>query len=309
VQWILVGVVTLFLVLAIRSAIDALQASPAALSWRQVRLPWLAMGLACSIAALFPSCIGWMQTLRDFRQTVAWRQGLYAYFLGHMGKYVPGKAMAVLLRVGYLHRHGVLVRPSIVSVFIETLTGLAVGSILGAILVQGMDSPPAWLRWSGLAGIPIALAALVPNTFRWIVAWISRSRIGTMPSFVAQAIRWRLMLRSCAWSLLGWFLSGTASWLLLMAIDPDPALLSWRAWTVCVTSVCLGSLAGFLSMLPGGAGVRELVVMWVMTTIVSQPVALASAVITRLAVIVSELVVLGVAGIMVKSEPGATNRT
>jgi len=293
-RWIVALVVVGCLVLAIRRAVLELQSSPESLAWSRIRWSWGLAGLFGSLAALLPSWIGWHQVLRDFHKKIPWRHSFFAYFLGHLGKYVPGKAMAVLLRVGYLHRLGALVRPSIVSVFIETLTSIAIGSILGAVLLQSM-SPPPWLRWIALLGIPFALAALVPNTFRALVTAVSKSRIGRMPEQVAQAITWRMMLRTSLWSALGWLLHGTAGWILLMAISPDPSAMTWNAWRVCVTSMCLGNLAGFMSMLPGGAGVRELVTMWLMTEIVPEPVALAAAVVTRLAVMLAEGIMLAIA--------------
>lgn len=297
-------IVVLFVGLAIQRAVQELRLAPSELSWQRVRWPLILLGFACNIIALFPACIGWVQTLHDFQQPIAWRPAIYAYFLGHLGKYVPGKAMAILLRITELHRHGVLVRPAIVSVFIETLTSLATGAILGAVFLQTMDPPP-WLRWSALAGIPIALLALFPQAFRAIVTKISKSRVGHMPEGVARAITSWLMIRTCLWSLFGWLLQGTVTWLLLMGISPNPEIATVHGWMVCVTGMSLGALAGFLSMLPGGAGVREIVSMWLMASLVSQPIALVSAVVARLVSILAELVVIAVARTLIPMKSSA----
>jgi uncharacterized membrane protein YbhN (UPF0104 family) len=90
-----------------------------------------------------------------------------------------------------------------------------------------------------------------------------------------------------------------------MAIDPSPELLGWNAWSTCVASMCLAALAGFISMIPGGAGVRELVATWGIATLVSTPVALAAAVVARLAVILAELIILGCAALWVRWHPQA----
>ena len=302
IQAAILVLVAVFLTLAIQTAIAQLRASPEVLSWDRVQwLPFMA-GWILTLIALFPAGIAWFQTLRDFQLSVPARHGAYAYFLGHLGKYVPGKAMAIVLRVGYLHRLGISVRPTILSVFIETLTSLASGSILGAILLQTMSVPP-WLKVCALACIPLAALALVPKPFRWLIERLSRSRLGAMPQHVAEAIQWRLMLRCGTYSAVGWLLHGTAAWMLLMAIDPASDLLSWRAWSTCVSSMALAALAGFVSMIPGGAGVRELVATWGIATLVPMPVALASAVITRLAAIAAELIVLGVLAFWVHAAP------
>lgn len=291
-----------FLTLAIQRAVDQLRLSPEVLAWDRIRWPPLLIGFLLAAAALFPSGIAWLQTLRDFQLKIPVHHGAYAYFLGHLGKYVPGKTMAVLLRVGYLHRLDVPVRPVILSVFIETLTSVASGSILGAILLQTM-SAPLWLKGCALAGIPLAAATLVPYTFRWIVARIARSRLGAMPENIAQAIGWRLMLRCGAWSTLGWLLHGTAAWMLLIAIDPVDDLMNARAWSASVSSNALAGLAGFLSMIPGGAGVRELVATWGIATLVPMPVALAAAVVMRMASIAAELAILSALALSIHVVP------
>lgn len=292
VQSAALGLVAVFLTLAVRHALDQLRLSPEVLAWDRIRWLPLVLGTLLAGGALFPSAIAWIQTLRDFQLQVPVVQGLYAYFLGHLGKYVPGKTMAIVLRVGYLHHFGVPVRPTILSVFIETLTSVVSGSILGALMLQTMASP-RWLQVSALACIPLAIAVLIPYTFRWLITNISRSRLGAMPEHIAHAIGWRLMFRCTAWSTLGWLLHGSAAWMLLLAIQPEEHLLTTHAWTTSVASNALAALAGFVSLLPGGAGVRELVATWGIATLVPMPVALVSAVVTRLAVISVELLVLG----------------
>jgi uncharacterized membrane protein YbhN (UPF0104 family) len=54
----------------------------------------------------------------------------------------------------------------------------------------------------------------------------------------------------------------------------------------------LGGLAGFIAMVPGGAGVRELAVMWIMTSIVPAPIAILSAIVSRLGSMLAEVLLL-----------------
>ena len=286
-----------FFALAIRRAGLELSKSEVPLDWKSVRWSYWVLSVVFGALALMPPCLAWQAILRDFDQSVHWANSMYAYFLGHFGKYVPGKAMAVLLRVGELHHHGVLVRPAIVSVFIETLTCIATGAILGAVLIQWI-AVPRWLQLSALAGIPLALLVLWPRPFRWIVGRIARSRIGSMPASVVQAIDGRLMGRTVAWSLLGWLFQGTSLWFVLQsfwgfqsesAIGSALGLGGWHTWLVCIASMSLGALAGFLSMLPGGALARELASLWILLSIVPEPIALIATVVVRITSIIAEL--------------------
>ena len=53
---------------------------------------------------LVPMAWFWHRTLAALGQPAPWRATLRAYFLGHLGKYVPGKAMAVILRVAAVRK-------------------------------------------------------------------------------------------------------------------------------------------------------------------------------------------------------------
>jgi uncharacterized membrane protein YbhN (UPF0104 family) len=54
----------------------------------------------------------------------------------------------------------------------------------------------------------------------------------------------------------------------------------------------LGGLAGFLSMLPGGALARELASIGILISILSQPIALIATVVVRLTSIIAELMMI-----------------
>ena len=55
-----------------------------------------------------------------------------AYYVGHLGKYVPGKALVVIIRTGLISGPRVDTTVAAVSIFIETLTMMAVGAFLAA---------------------------------------------------------------------------------------------------------------------------------------------------------------------------------
>jgi len=312
-RFAILGIVGYFLFLTLRNAWRQVVGSGLELDWGAVDWWTFAWSIPCGMLALLPACFAWQRIVADFGQKVSWPNSFYAYFLGHFGKYVPGKAMAVVLRVGELHRHGVAARPAIVSVFIETLTGIATGAILGACLIVVVDLP-AWIKFAAWACIPFAMMALMPHTFRWVVNRVAKSRIGKMPPKIAEAIDGRMMLRTVFAGLIGWSLQGTALWLVLLALENACAsslqilgssglnpeslrdgLWSIHGWTVCVASVSLGGLAGFVSMLPGGAVAREVASTWILATIVPQPIALLATIVMRITSIISEMSMIAIA--------------
>jgi glycosyltransferase 2 family protein len=301
----IVVVVLVFLVLTIRKAfLDVMEHREhlnfSAMDWR-----WLLLGLLAYVVGMMPASIAWLQTLRAFGETVPLWVGLHAYFLGHLGKYVPGKAMVLVLRVGRLAPHGIGIKPTIVSIFVETFTSVAVGSILGCLLLFfGPQFPPTWMVTCAVICIPCSLIFLLPHTFRLVLTFLAKSKIGRMPRSVGDAFTWRLMMRTCAWMLLGWILHGTAGWLVLSGIQSTPGLWTFQAWAVCVSAVSLGAVAGFASMLPGGAVIRELVITWLLSSIVPQPIALFAAIAFRIANLIAEFLVVGVFSMLKGKTPG-----
>ncbi|MDP7206105.1 MAG: hypothetical protein QGH11_11065, partial [Pirellulaceae bacterium] len=67
-------------------------------------LDWVNLGFAGGVylGGLVPCWWYWRYTLRSMGQSPALLGSLAAYFIGHLGKYVPGKAMVVVLRAGYI---------------------------------------------------------------------------------------------------------------------------------------------------------------------------------------------------------------
>src|SRR5262249_26571154 len=68
-----------------------------------------------------------------------------AYYLGHMGKYLPGKAWAVFLRAGLVRGSGVGLGVATLTTFYEVLTTMAGGVLLAAVLFPVLGSEGGWL--------------------------------------------------------------------------------------------------------------------------------------------------------------------
>ena len=112
----------------------------------------------------------WHRLLRVLGQRPRLLETLRAYYAGHLGKYVPGKAMVVVIRTALLHR--VQVDPAIaaVSVFAETLTMMTVGALLAALIISLSVSPVT--RGLLVLAIILMLVSGVPTwppVFRFLV--------------------------------------------------------------------------------------------------------------------------------------------
>lgn len=277
-----VGLVLLFLSITIYRVYGELRDNEQLISTSRIRFGYLAASIAVTIIALVPAALVWLGVLKAFGQKFPLLPALDAYYLGHAGKYVPGKAMVLVLRVGKLQPYGVSIKPAILSVFVETLTGVGTAAILGVLFLFLIDVP-SWLKWSLVAAAPLAAIVLSPHFFRLVLFALAKSKIGKIPKSLSSAFTWKFMLKTCLGMSIGWLLQGTVGWLIILCLNDSPDMVSLQIWGTAVSAVCLGAVAGFVSMLPGGAVARDLVVAWLLAPVLTQPVALLFALFLRIA--------------------------
>jgi len=209
-----------------------------------------------------PLGLYWFRVLRAMKQRPPFWPTMRAYFLGHLGKYVPGKAMVVVLRTGALKQTNSAV--TAISVFAETLAMMAVGAfIAAAIIAMAFGDKTGFLLTSIvlmlLAGVPT-----FPPVFRFIVLTLKVDRVDSAVKEALDQYTWRLVFSGWASSLAGWLIMALSLWALLQAFPVNDASNDFVTDFLVVyprmlAAVSLAVVAGFLSLLPGGVGVRELV--------------------------------------------------
>ena len=104
------------------------------------------------------------------------------------------------------------------------------------------------------AGLPI-----VPPIFRRLARLAGVGRSDPATAAAMANLEWRSLAEGVAAMTLAWALLGTSLWAVLRAMDvPDVNLVAQMPLYVarCVRSA---TVAGFLSLIPGGALVRELI--------------------------------------------------
>ena len=263
-------------------------------SW-QLNASWLAVSAILYLLGLLPSAFFWRQTLFALGQQPTWRDTLRAYFLGHLGKYVPGKAMVVVIRAGALGRGNVNVARAAISVFLETLTMMAVGAAVSAVIVIAHFGWQHQLAWLAVGVLAVAGLPTLPPVFRYLVRrlpskWRGADQRGDVD---LSGITYRLMLTGWLSITVGWFLMGLSLWATLQALGtPD---LRWPGdWPLTTAAVALAVVVGFASLIPGGAGVRDWVLAVLMIPRFGTATALISAFLLRMVWLVSELAISGI---------------
>ncbi|MCA9196517.1 MAG: UPF0104 family protein [Planctomycetales bacterium] len=236
-------------------------------SLREVNFRWLGISALLYAAAMIPMGIYWFRMLHALQQSPRFLGTFRAYCVGHLGKYVPGKAMVVVLRTGLLA--GPQVNKTIVgaSVFAETLTMMAVGAFIAAAMIAWKFSDQTWLL---LMSIGLMLAAGFPTIPPVFTAVVKRLRLKSDAVDVESCLdgfTWRLMLFGWLANGIAWCFIAMSLWAVIQAMPervfelsdgPDVRHL-WTSFPSMLASTSLAMVAGFLSGLPGGVGVREVV--------------------------------------------------
>jgi uncharacterized membrane protein YbhN (UPF0104 family) len=310
--WLLRAGKALILVLVIwfirRTLVDAWgqlfdDSDPAKHRVWQFHWEWLLAAGAIYVAALLPAGFFWYRALRALGQEARLAETLRAYFIGHLGKYVPGKAMVVILRVGLISGHRVHAGIAAASVFLETLTWIAVASFLAAACLAVQLRGHAWFLAGALGLLVAATLPTIPPIFVRLAKW---ARVGRSDPVVAahlHNLRWPTLLLGWGLMAAGWLLMGLCYWATLQAMGVNVGA-PWEHLPWLVASVALATVLGFLAVfIPAGMGVREAALAELMIPYLdtfpafrqdAAAVAVLSAVLLRLVSLVSELTVSGI---------------
>jgi hypothetical protein len=206
----------------------------------------------------------WVRLLRGQNIPVTLYTGLRCYFVSQLGKYVPGKAWVIVMRVGMLGSPGTRLAVGLTATY-ETLTNMAAGTLLGVIFLPYLGVLPPVVAGNvallfGVAALPVALAVL-----NWLAVRIAARRRGPdappLPSPSPLLLAQGLLHGACGWCLLGLSLG-----LVIRAVVPDPPAWNGPAYLADLAAVAVSYVLGFVVLVaPGGLGVRELVLQFALT--------------------------------------------
>ena len=260
---------------------------------------WLAASGVMYLVGLLPAGIYWHRILRELGQRVRLAEALRAYYIGHLGKYVPGKVTVVVLRVSLIWSARPDVAVAAGSVFLETFTWLACGGFLAAVYLAVAHRGQAVLMW-GAIGMAVALGLpTVPWVFRRIVRLAGSRYLSAVGEEGLACLGPRTLLAGWACSCLAWLMLGLSYWAVLRGMGLEVDVFSQLPRYVA--GVAMATLAGFVVIfIPGGLGIRKAALAELMTPhlagLVSRAAlfAVASAAVLRVVWVVSELTISGI---------------
>lgn len=184
---------------------------------------------------------------------------LKAYFISHLGKYVPGKALVVVMRVALSARPGARKATAAYATFYETFVMMASGAVLAA---GGLSAVGAKRRDIAIAvGLAaVFLVVVEPRVFRLLSRWMTLPFRTVDAAASLPKLTWRLLACGLAAAALGWCLLGASQLALLRGFMTTGSGISGSTITAVIAAVAFATVAGFaVPISPGGLGVRELI--------------------------------------------------
>lgn len=209
----------------------------------------------------------WIWILRQLGALRASAGWIGLFFQGQLGKYLPGSVWQYAGRVALVHRRGVPVRTGLSSIVVEVVASAVAAGVVAALALPFVAAVAVWAGGAlVLGGVALALRRRVP-------AIVSRL---TGPDTAPAA---RAMPRAAALYVPVWLAYGVAFWLTARALFavpfsdlPHDAGVFAAAWIVGLVVV----------FAPGGLGVREAVIVALLSGRLGEAHAIALAAASRL---------------------------
>ncbi|WP_420453712.1 lysylphosphatidylglycerol synthase domain-containing protein [Ilumatobacter sp.] len=248
---------------------------------------WTLAALAAGAGAISSIALNWVALLRRHHpvpraRAVGW------FYVGQLGKYVPGGIWPVIGQAELARRGGVD-RPGAYAATAISMIGTLLGAVTVAaatgLATEGRRLLGAALAAGILAGLLVAADGRIRAAVGSLLARVARRSI-ELPT--ARVLARQAALHVPVWVAFSACHVGVA---VALGSRPGASAISELAFATCVAWV-----AGFVIVgLPGGIGVREAVLVSLTTPLLGAGAAVSFAVVSRLVTIAVDLLLAAVA--------------
>jgi uncharacterized membrane protein YbhN (UPF0104 family) len=255
-------------------------------NWRE---EYLVAAGAVYLLALGCSLAFWWLSLRSLGQSPAPLQVAWAYFIGHLAKYVPGKALVVLLRTVLIRGPNCRLEVAATTVVYETVVFMAVGALLatGVVLIQGPLGEH--LNYTHVAmllagAVPLMIPPLFNAIMHRLTYPLRKLPDGTHAPFPRLGMNILglgvLMQTACS------IMVGVSLGFVILAVKPE--VNPWPMLPELVAKMAAATVLGFVIPTPAGLGTREWAIMVLLQDQVGSDYAALIALLMRLTMLLSE---------------------
>lgn len=239
---------------------------------------WISLSALAVLLTYALQISSWRRVLAGWAQHLSFGAAARIWLVVNLGRYIPGKVWSVAGLIVMAQRAGVPAWAAGASAFAMQALGVGTAVALVAAAAPSAESP-----------LRLALAGLAAAATMGFLAWERGARWLARTSGLGPDIR-PLPLgavgESAALSLASWLTYGLAFWLLARGLGlPNPPPLATAAGVFA-----LGYLVGVLALFaPGGVGVREVVLISLLTPALGAGGAVALSLASRILLTLTEV--------------------
>lgn len=251
-------------------------------AWRVV------LSLVLGILGAWLPGVVWRDLLADQGFPTGRAAGQRAFFIAQLGKYLPGGIWSLVAQVAMARDLKIPGRQAATATFLTIAF-----SIISSLLVAAVTLPIAFpdvvaAYWWVFLAVPVLLVLLHPRSIAW---WSGTAfRLLRRPGEPVR-LSWPVLLRSTALLIASWLALGAHFGVLVTDVAGNRSSL----WLLGIGVFALAWVAGFLVVIaPAGAGVREAALVLGFTGVLAAGGVLALAVLSRVLLIVADVVLAGV---------------
>jgi uncharacterized membrane protein YbhN (UPF0104 family) len=235
-------------------------------------------GLLLVLVGLLATGILWLLLMTSLGARLPLVEGLAMFFVGQLGKYIPGSVWSIGAQADMARRHRVPPRVTVAAGLLFLSYHVDTAVLLGSVslLTGALDSPwPDWVSWAGLA---LGLIGLLPA----VVRKLGRRIGGREPALDVGRTAIVVALMAGAWA------SYAGALVLLSPGTP------WGNAVAVGGAFAIAYAVGVLIVFaPAGVGAREWIFVLLLTPILGLPAATALALLARVMHTVADAVMAG----------------
>ena len=187
----------------------------------------------------------WHQVFRGLGEPLRLGVSLRIFYVGQIGKYLPGAVWPAVTQAALAREHGVAPRATVSAVTLFLWVHLITGTAIAVAVLVGTGDLP----WPLLATLPMLVALLTPRLLGWSLQTLFRLARRDPLRQVPDGAH---LLRACAWALVMWACYGLHLYLLTVAVGAPVGAVTGAG------VFAAGWVAGFVLLIaPAGVGPRE----------------------------------------------------
>jgi uncharacterized membrane protein YbhN (UPF0104 family) len=259
----------------------------------------VAAAAAFLVASLVCTLLAWRAVLAGLGDDVPLRPAARIFFLGQLGKYVPGSVWALVSQMELGRAYGLRRNKVATAGVLGLAISLAVALVLALLVVPAtLSSGSAGYAAFVLLLIPLAVV-LHPKVLTRLLQW--GLRVLRRPELDAP-LTGRMIVEVAVLSTLNNVLLGLGVWQLAVDLGGHGWALVW----LCVGTYSLAASAGVIAIpLPAGAGLREAILVLLLAPKIGTPSATVVAIVARLLATVADVGAAGLASLSARRHPVA----